>query len=518
MGELLEFIVLNKAEILNQLIEHINLTLISLSLAVFAGILTGIFLTRYKKFSGIILGIVGILQTIPSLALFGFLLPFLGIGAKPAIVALFLYSLLPIVQNTYTGIKDIDPAIKESAKGMGMSDFQILTKIELPLSSQIIFAGVRTAAVLCIGIATIATYIGAGGLGEFIARGIALNNTNMILAGAIPAALLALSFDFLLGLIQRFSKRFIYISVSMIFIIFFCFSAQIFSMSKSSFVAGFVPEFMERTDGYQGLKEKYKLKFKTRELDAQIMFQALKNKQVDLISGNSTDGRIIAYKFKILKDDKKIFPSYLATPLVNGQTLRRYPELKKICLKIARKINDAQMATLNFRVENNGESPYTVAKDFLNKLGYKTNIKRNGKADIIVGSKNFTEQFILAEIFTLLIENYSDLNVEMKKGLAGTKVCFDGLKKGEIDLYPEYTGTAYFVVLKPKGIKTDLLNDNNKLYSYVKNESKRKFDVDWLSPLGFNNTWALVMRGEDANKSMIKTISDLKEYLIKQKT
>ena len=176
------------------------------------------------------------------------------------------------------------------------------------------------------------------------------------------------------------------------------------------------------------------------------------------------------------------------------------------------------MATLNFRVENNGESPYTVAKDFLNKLGYKTNIKRNGKADIIVGSKNFTEQFILAEIFTLLIENYSDLNVEMKKGLAGTKVCFDGLKKGEIDLYPEYTGTAYFVVLKPKGIKTDLLNDNNKLYSYVKNESKRKFDVDWLSPLGFNNTWALVMRGEDANKSMIKTISDLKEYLIKQKT
>ena len=172
---------MNQGEILEKTIEHLSLTLISLSIALLIGIPLGIFLTRYKKLSGFVIGLVSTIQTIPSLALFGFLLPFFGIGSKPAIIALFLYALLPIVRNTFTGIEEVDFSIKESAKGMGMSDFQILTKVELPLATPVIFAGVRTATVLSVGIATISTYIGAGGLGDFIARGIALNNTKMIL-------------------------------------------------------------------------------------------------------------------------------------------------------------------------------------------------------------------------------------------------------------------------------------------------------------------------------------------------
>ena len=152
----------------------------------------------------------------------------------------------------------------------------------------------------------------------------------------------------------------------------------------------------------------------------------------------------------------------------------------------------------------------------MNQLGLKTHTERKGNADIVIGSKNFTEQFILAEIFTLLVENYSNLNVEMKKGLAGTKVCFDALKAGEIDIYPEYTGTAFFVILKAnKKDLSSILKDKNKLYAYVKKESKKRFDVDLLSPLGFNNTWALIMRAEDAKRFNIKTISDLRDYLEK---
>src|SRR5690606_14204600 len=134
----------------------------------------------------------GILQTIPSIALLGFMIPLLGIGAKPAIVALFLYALLPIIRNTYSGILGVNPAVKEAATAMGMTRRQVLWKVELPLAFPVILAGIRTATVITVGVATLAAYIGAGGLGEFIFGGIALNNSAMILAGAIPAALLAL--------------------------------------------------------------------------------------------------------------------------------------------------------------------------------------------------------------------------------------------------------------------------------------------------------------------------------------
>ena len=149
------------------------------------------------------------MQTIPSVALLGFLLPLLGIGVVPAIVALFLYALLPIVRNTSTGIEEVDEFVREAARGMGMSDIQILTKVELPLAVPVIFAGIRTATVINVGVATLCALIASGGLGEFIFRGIALNNVNMILAGAIPAAMLAMFFDFVLGILQKFIRQLI---------------------------------------------------------------------------------------------------------------------------------------------------------------------------------------------------------------------------------------------------------------------------------------------------------------------
>ncbi len=204
-----EYILLNKFEIIDKTIEHIGLALTSLSISLIIGIPLGIFLKRFKKISDVTIGIINAIQTIPSLALLGFLLPLFGIGVVPAIIALFLYALLPIVRNTFVGIEEVDSSVKEAGRGMGMSNLQLLTKVELPLAVPTIFAGIRTATVLNVGIATLCALIAAGGLGEFIFRGIALNNTNMILAGAIPAAILAISFDTILAILQKYIRQII---------------------------------------------------------------------------------------------------------------------------------------------------------------------------------------------------------------------------------------------------------------------------------------------------------------------
>ena len=202
----LQFIAQNYPDILRHTAQHLFLAVLATFIAALIGIPTGIFLTRKPQWSGPVLGIANILQTVPSIALLGFLLslPFLGgIGADSAIIALVLYSLLPIIRNTYTGIVAIDPAMKEAGRGMGMTDRQLLLLLEMPLASGVIFAGIRIAMVLCIGIATIAAAIGAGGLGEFIFRGLSMVNNTLILAGAIPAALLAIVADLILGSIEK---------------------------------------------------------------------------------------------------------------------------------------------------------------------------------------------------------------------------------------------------------------------------------------------------------------------------
>jgi len=193
-------------EIAGLTLEHVVLVLIALFIAILIGIPTGISLTRRASWRSAVLGFTSVVQTIPSLALFGFLipLPFIGgIGRRTAIVALVLYALLPILRNTLTGILGVDPAVVESAVAMGMTDRQRLLRVELPLAAPTILAGVRVAAVTTIGTATIAAAIGGGGLGVFIFRGLASVDSSQILAGAVPAALLALAADGGLGWIER---------------------------------------------------------------------------------------------------------------------------------------------------------------------------------------------------------------------------------------------------------------------------------------------------------------------------
>jgi osmoprotectant transport system permease protein len=202
----LEFLLQNRGEVLVLTLEHIVLVAVAMLIAVVLGVPLGIAITRRGRLRRWVLGAANVFQTVPSLALFGFLIPVPllgGIGSRTAVVALVLYALLPVIRNTYAGIAGVDPAVIEAARGMGMTDRQLLRYVELPLALGVIMAGIRVATVISVGIATIAAAIGAGGLGTYIFRGLAMVNNQVILAGAVPAALLALVADFSLGWVEH---------------------------------------------------------------------------------------------------------------------------------------------------------------------------------------------------------------------------------------------------------------------------------------------------------------------------
>ncbi len=178
--------------------DHVFLVLFAMFLGILIAVPLGILLTNFRKYAEPVIGVTAIAQTIPSLALLGFMLPLFGIGKTNAIIALTIYALLPILRNTYTGILEVDPFIIEAGRGMGMTGWQILRMVELPLALPIIMAGIRTSTVISIGVATLATFVGAGGLGDLIYRGITMQNNHLILIGAVPAALFAVATDFLL--------------------------------------------------------------------------------------------------------------------------------------------------------------------------------------------------------------------------------------------------------------------------------------------------------------------------------
>src|SRR6266404_8486086 len=201
-----QFLQQNWFELLTLIRQHIVLVAISIAVAVVIGVPTGILVTRWQSLRGPVLGLANVMQTIPSLALFGFLipLPFIGgIGSRTAIVALVFYALLPIIRNTVTGILGVDRNVREAAVAMGMTDRQVLFQVELPLAMSVILTGVRVAVVITIGVAIIAAEVGAGGLGEYIFRGLRLNDNRLLLAGAVPSALMALAADFGFSLIEK---------------------------------------------------------------------------------------------------------------------------------------------------------------------------------------------------------------------------------------------------------------------------------------------------------------------------
>ena len=372
---LFEFLIRNRSEVLQLTLEHLLLVVVATGAAAVLGIPVGILLTRRASLAKPVLAVANVLQTIPSLALFGFLIPILGsygIGRVPAIIALFLYSLLPIIRNTFTGINGVDPAVREAARGMGMTDWQMLTQVELPLALNVIVAGLRVATVISIGTATIAAAIGAGGLGTYIFRGLRTVDRTLILAGAIPAAIMALGADFALGSLERLLSP------------------------------GSAGESRSR------------------------------RKWVFAIGAIALTVALVAF-------------------LISGAWSK-------------------------------------------------------GGARVIVGSKDFTESRILAEMIAQTIEAKTDISVEQASELSGD-LCHRELVAGQIDMYVEYTGTAFTAILKHQPI-----SDPRAVYDRVKTDYQSLFSLEWLEPLGFNNTFAILVRDEAARRLDLKTISDAARY------
>ncbi|RXK86131.1 ABC transporter permease/substrate-binding protein [Filimonas effusa] len=518
----IDFLREQSGKILEQTLVHLGLTFSALLLALVIGLSLGILISFQRRLAALVLGIAGILQTIPSIALLGFMIPLLGIGAQPAIAALLLYALLPIIRNTYTGITQIDPAITEAALALGMNPRQVLMKVQLPLAMPVILAGIRIAAVITVGVATLAAYIAAGGLGEFIFGGIALNNTHMILAGAIPAAVLALLCDGLLSLIQKLSARRLRHMSWLLPCCLIVLSSALLAPATfdRKMLAGFTPEFMGRQDGFLGLQKVYGLTLRTVVINDMIMYKAIAGKKLDLISGSTTDGRVKAYDLLALEDDKHIFPPYYAAPLVHHKTLEKYPQLTPVLNMLAGRIDDSTMTALNYQVDYLKQSPEQVALDFLkqNNLYRPPSPSKTGD-NIIIGSKLFGDGYILAAMYKILVEGYTSLNVTTKTGLGGTQICFEALANGQIDLYPEYTGTGLMVILKtPKAVTDTLLTNPGKVYAYVKEAFHKQYGLDWMLPIGFNNTYAVMMRRSQADSLGIHSLSALKSWLNKNPT
>lgn len=372
----MEFVAERLPELILRTQEHLFLTGIATGAAVTAGVPVGIYIAKKKWIRTAVFGIAGIIQTVPSLAMLAFLLAILGkIGAVPAITALILYALLPIIQNTVTGLENVPPETLEASRGMGMTPWQQMKMVRLPLAMPVIIAGIKTAAVISVGIATLSAFIGAGGLGEFINRGLSLSDTRLIMLGAVPSAILAL-----------------YVSLSIAAI-------------------------------EWGLNEK-------------------RRRRSPFFAGNS--GKYAAF----------------------------IPITLLIILGAA------------------GEA-------------YQPSAAVSGRT-ITVGSKNFTEQLILGEMIAQRIEA-AGLNVKRMLNLGGTMICHGALEAGEIDIYPEYTGTALLAVLKSETRPPD----PDVVFAIVSRKYEKRYDLKWLDPFGFNNTYAIAVRKGKAGEHGWKKVSDM---------
>lgn len=383
MSNFIEQLIIKKEQILSLLLEHLQLTVIAVLIAVVIGVPLGIVITRNKKVANGVIGFANLTQAIPSLAILGFLIPIIGIGSAPAITMVVLYSMLPIIKNTYTGITNINPDMLEAAKGLGMTGTQTLRLIKIPLAMPVIMAGIRMAAVTAVGLMTIAAFVGAGGLGYLVFSGIQTVDNNLILFGAIPAAILALIIDWLTGKIEDLT----------------------------------MPSGIKKADGTMKVKRHKMSKEKKR-----------------LVMGGTAAAAIVCLSLMIV--------------------------------------------------------PKAMAMN---------------KETITVGSKNFTEQLILGNILSELIQEKTDFEVVEKFNLGGSQVAFNALTSGGIDLYAEYLGTGYVNILNI----TEPNSNKEEVYNIVKDRFSKEYNLELLNPLGFNNTYAMGVTKETAEKYNLKTVSDL---------
>lgn len=380
MASFMNYLITEKSKILSLLLQHVELTAIAIILAIVIGVPLGICISHFKSVRKYILGVINVIQAVPSMAFLGLLVPILGIGSKPAIFMVVLYSLLPIVKNTSTGITGIDSGIIESATGIGLTPKQILFKIQLPLALPIIMAGVRISAVSAVGLMTLSAFIGAGGLGYLVFSGVQTVNNTMILAGAIPASILALIVDFI------FSK-------------------------------------VELAVTPEGISENKRKKSKKRNP---------KNKK-----RNKIIGIVTAVILVVVGIGGYVYSSF------------------------------------------------------------------NKKETIVVGSKDYTEQLVLGNIYADLLEEYTDYNIERKLNM-GTTILWNSMIEKKVDVCVDYTGTILMNVMKeqPKGTADDV-------YNHVKDTVLKDYDLELLNPIGFNNTYTLAMERDVAKKYDINTYSDL---------
>ncbi len=380
LNSFIDFVISRQSEIFHLFIQHVELTIFSVLISVLIAIPLGILIVKVNRLSGPVIGLVNIVQSVPSLALLGFLIPLLGIGSKPAITMVVMYSLLPIVKSTFTGLTNINAATIEAAEGIGLTSGQILLKVRFPLAMPIIMSGIRISAVTAVGLMTIAAFIGAGGLGYLVFSGVQTVNNNMILAGAIPACLLAIFLDYIIGKVENI-----------------------------------------------------------------------------------------------------VIPQGIKTPSVN---------------------TSARKTKLLFNVKKHKKALSLLILIIIS-TGIFMSYGKNEKT-IVVGSKNYNEQLVLGNMVASLIENKTSYKVQRKMNLGGSSVVFNSIKSGAIDVYVEYTGVALVNIMKKESI-----SDPDEVYNIVKDGFKKDYNVEWLKPLGFNNTYALALKQDLANKYNINTISDL---------
>lgn len=282
---------------------------------------------------------------------------------------------------------------------------------------------------------------------------------------------------------------------------------------EHSLRAAFDAEFLARPDGYSGLCRHYGFAFAKEpvQMAPGLMYRAAADGLADVIDAFATDGRIAAFDLVVLEDDRHFFPPYYAAPLMRRDMLEKHPELERVLNLLAGKLSDTVMRKLNCAADENGEKPRDIAHRFLAENGL---LKPGGTSHepptgvIRIGGKPFTEQEILGEMMALLVESHTSLQVERKLNLGGTMLCFNALRSGDIDMYPEYTGTGLVNILK-----SEASSDPDASYHTVKKAFSERFDLLWLKPFGFNNTYTLTMRREHARKLGIQCISDVREYV-----
>jgi len=290
------------------------------------------------------------------------------------------------------------------------------------------------------------------------------------------------------------------------------FTARHFGTATQGLQPAFNAEFLTRPDGYQGLCEHYGFRFpiQPKQMADGLMYKALADGAVDVIDAFSTDGRIPAYNLLVLEDDKQFFPPYYGAPLVRQETLKKFPELEYILNQVAGRLSNKTMQKLNFEVDEHGRIAHDVAHEFLLSQGLiqgDFKLPDDFTDRVTIASKEFTEQEIIGELMAILIEANSKIKVIRKLNLGSTMIAFNALKAGDIDLYAEYTGTGLVTVLK-----RDVVSNPDETYRIVKEEFSKRYNLIWLKPFGFNNTYTLTMRKVHAKTLGIETISDLAAY------